>query len=425
MAMPLALLAASASAFGADQAQLERGAYIARTADCTACHTTDEDKPFAGGLAMPTPMGNIYSTNITPDPETGIGHYSLEAFTRVLREGVTKDGHRLYPAMPYTAYTKMPDEDIQALYAWFQQGVEPVRQENRESDIPWPLSMRWPLAVWNWMFVDTGAYELRTDKSDAWNRGAYLVLGPTHCSTCHTPRGLAMQEKATDDTEKGFLAGADLGGWHAFNITSDENSGIGGWSDDEVFDYLKSGAAHGKGQAAGPMGEAVEHSFRHMSDDDLRAIITYLRDVPAVNDGDETPRYAYDGQGSDASRLRGQDSSDGQHTGEGVTDGAALYLGNCATCHQADGSGSPDGYYPSLVHNSVVGTSHSDNLVQVILNGVDRENNAGEIFMPAFRDQLSDEQVAALAGYVQQQFGNPDADGIDAGHVKEIRDAAE
>ncbi|MCM5704814.1 cytochrome c [Larsenimonas salina] len=418
----------SPAAFAADTSghkasePMSRGAYIARTADCTACHTTNDDSPFAGGLAMPTPMGDIYSTNITPDTKTGIGNYSLEDFTRVLREGVNKQGDHLYPAMPYTAYTKMTDADIKALYDYFMNEVTPVEQANKESDIPWPLSMRWPLAAWNWMFMDKGAYEPQADKSDAWNRGAYLVQGATHCSTCHTPRGLAMQEKASSEQEEGFLAGADLGGWHAFNITNDPIDGLGNWSDAEIVQYLKTGAVQDKAQAAGPMGEAVEHSFRFMSDSDLQAIATYLRSVPAVNEGvsEETSRFTQGEPTPVDVQVRGLDLDIARKQAPG----ASLYMGNCATCHGADGSGSPDGYYPSLYHNSVVGTTKLDNLTQVILNGVHRENNHGELLMPAFKTQLSDEEVATLVNFVTDTFGNPDAE-ITADEVKDIRDSGE
>ncbi|MCX2524700.1 cytochrome c [Larsenimonas rhizosphaerae] len=409
IASSLGLLATQSAlaAESADSNSMSRGAYIARTADCTACHTTDESKPFAGGLAMPTPMGDIYSTNITPDKSTGIGNYSLEDFTRVLREGVDKGGDHLYPAMPYTAYTKMSDSDIKALYDYFMNEVKPVNAPNRESDIPWPLSMRWPLMAWNWMFLDKGVYQADEQKSDAWNRGAYLVQGATHCSTCHTPRGLAMQEKSTDETEKGFLSGADLGGWHAFNITNDKAAGLGSWSDEDIVQYLKTGSVKGKAQAAGPMGEAVEHSFRFMSDSDLHAIATYLRSVPAVDDGKtmETSRFTQGEPVAVDMVVRGQDPEKAMDS----SPGAELFMGNCATCHAADGSGSPDGYYPSLYHNSVVGTTHLDNLTRVILEGVHRENNHGELFMPAFGESLTDEQVATLVNFLTSTFGNPEA----------------
>ncbi len=387
------------------QAELvKRGEYVARTADCVACHTTDHDKPFAGGLPMGLPMGNIYSTNITPDKDTGIGSYTLEEFTRVLREGVTPDRGNLYPAMPYPSYTKMTDDEIEALYAYFMHGVQPIHQENKAPDFYWPLTIRWPLKIWNWMFLDEGAYQPKAGQSDEWNRGAYLVQGPAHCGTCHTPRGLAMQERAYDETGDEYLAGADIASWHAFNITSDINSGIGGWSTDELVQYLKDGNVRGKGQAGGQMGEAVEHSFSHMTDADLHAIAVYMKTVPAVNDGDTRPRYSYGTPGDDFLRLRAQPV-----TQDAPSDrGARVYLENCAACHRPAGQGSPDGYYPSMFHNSVIGTDYHNNLINVVLDGVKRKTPGNDVLMPAFRDELSDEDIAALANYLSQQFGRGD-----------------
>lgn len=383
---------------------VSRGEYVARMSDCTACHTTDKNKPYAGGLAMPLPIGTIYSTNITPDKDTGIGHYTLTDFSNVLREGVTKEGSHLYPAMPYTAYTKLSDSDIKAMYDYFMNEVRPIHEANRASDIPTLLSMRWPLAFWNWMFLDKGAYQIDTKQSEAWNRGAYLVQGATHCSTCHTPRGLAMEEKATDEKTTGFLSGADLAGWHAFNITNDKTSGLGNWTDEQIVQYLKTGSVQGKAQAAGPMAEAIEHSFRHMTDSDLQAIATYLRSVQPVNDSDANSRFT---QGSDTfvdMSVRGKSLAEAKKE----MPGASLYMGNCASCHDANGSGSSDGYYPSLYHNSVVGTDHTSNLINVILNGVHRTNNDGEIMMPAFRRHLSDDQIATLVNFVTKTYGRGD-----------------
>lgn len=396
---------AAAEDTSAQQAELvKRGEYVARTADCVACHTTDHDKPFAGGLPMGLPMGNIYSTNITPDKGTGIGRYTLDDFKRALREGVTPDRGNLYPAMPYPSYTKMTDDEIEAMYAYFMHGVQPVHQENRAPDFYWPLTIRWPLKVWNWMFLDEGAYQPKDGQSDEWNRGAYLVQGPAHCGTCHTPRGLAMQERAYDETGNEYLAGADIASWHAFNITSDPNSGIGGWSTDELVQYLKTGNVRGKGQAAGQMGEAVEHSFSHMTDADLRAIAVYVKTVPAVNDGDTRPRYSYGAPSDDFLRLRAH-----AVTADSASDrGARVYLENCAACHGPSGQGSPDGYYPSMFHNSVIGTDYHDNLINVVLDGVKRNTADSDVLMPAFRDELSDDDIAALANYLSQQFGRGD-----------------
>lgn len=394
---------------------MSRGEYVARMSDCTACHTTADGQPFAGGLGMPLPIGTLYSTNITPDAETGIGSYSLTDFTRVLREGIRKDGSRLYPAMPYTEYTKLSDTDIEALYHYFMESVKPVKQQNRHSDIPAILAMRWPMAVWNWMFLSQGAYEMQSGQSEQWNRGAYLVQGAAHCGTCHTPRGLAMQTKGSDETTPGFLAGADLAGWHAFNITNDKLDGLGSWSNQQIVQYLKVGSVAGKAQAAGPMGEAVEHSFQYLTNADLNAIAVYLRSVPAVS-GSAKSRFEQGQATAQDLKLRGIPVTRAQQQ----MPGESLYMGNCSTCHDADGSGSPDGYYPSLYHNSVVGTDKVDNLIQVILHGVHRNTSEGEVMMPAFERHLSDEKIATLVNFLTKTYGQGEAD-IDAKDVAKLR----
>lgn len=404
----------SANSAAGNAALIKQGEYLAVAGDCMACHSTVKGKPFAGGLPLKVPMlGTIYSSNITPDAQTGIGTWTLEDFDRAVRKGVAKDGHNLYPAMPYVSYAKISDDDVKALYAYFRFGVAPVNQAQRQSDIPWPLNMRWPLTVWNWVFLKEGAYQAKPSQSVAWNRGAYLVQGLAHCSTCHTPRGFGMQEKALDETGSGFLSGSVLAGWDGYNITSDPNSGIGSWSQAQLVQYLQTGSVPGLAQAAGPMGEAVQHSFSHMSDADIDAIATYIRTVPAVSDGAAHSRSAWGTPATDVTRLRGVALSE-------ALDPARLYLGNCATCHQAHGQGTPDGYYPPLFHNSTVGASNPGNLVQVILHGVHRKAGGNDVGMPAFATELSDAQIAALTNYVTKQFGNPAAT-VNANDVAKLR----
>lgn len=386
-----------------DAALVKRGEYLAVAGDCMACHTAEKGKPFAGGLPLKVPMlGTIYSTNITPDKDTGIGTWSLEDFDRAVRHGVAKDGHNLYPAMPYVSYAKISDDDVKALYAYFEHGVKPVSQVSHPSDIPWPLNMRWPLKIWNAVFLKDGPYAPKPNRSVEWNRGAYLVQGLAHCGTCHTPRGFGFQEQALDETNRGFLGGSVLAGWDGYNITSDVNSGIGSWTQQQLVQYLRTGSVPGVAQAAGPMAEAVEHSFSRMTDADLAAIATYIRTVPAFSDGSTRPRHAWGKPAADVAALRGVALG-------GTLDPARLYLGNCATCHQAHGQGTPDGYYPSLVHNSTVGAPNPTNLVQVILHGVHRNAAGNDVGMPAFANDLTDAQVAALTNYITKQFGNPAA----------------
>ncbi|SDR30969.1 Cytochrome c, mono-and diheme variants [Paraburkholderia fungorum] len=407
---------ADASGGSNDTALIKRGEYLATAGDCMACHTTAQGRPFAGGLPLKVPMlGTIYSSNITPDPETGIGNWTLADFDGALRRGVSKDGHNLYPAMPYVSYAKISDDDVKALFAYFRYGVAPVKQATRQSDIPWPLNMRWPLKAWNAMFLKSGPYQDKSNQSVEWNRGAYLVQGLAHCSTCHTPRGFAMQEVALDESGSGFLSGSVLAGWEGYNVTSSLNSGIGTWTPEQLKQYLQTGHVQGLGGAAGPMGEAVEHSFSKMTDADVTAIAAYVRTVPAVEDGSKQPRGSLGKPATDVTRLRGVAMS------EGSIDPARLFLGNCASCHQAVGKGTPDGYYPPLMHNTTVGASNPNNLMQVILHGVHRSTSNSDVGMPGFAVQLSNDQIAALTNYVTTQFGNPASTRVSAQDVAKLR----
>ncbi|EON14935.1 gluconate 2-dehydrogenase (acceptor) [Pandoraea sp. SD6-2] len=347
-------------------------------------------------------LGTIYTSNVTPDPDTGIGNWTFEDFERAVRHGVSKDGSNLYPAMPYVSYAKINDDDVRALYTYFMHVVEPVKQVRRRSEIPVLLSIRWPLKIWNWLFLTDGAYEPKPALSAEWNRGAYLVQGLAHCGTCHTPRGIAMQEKSLDETGSSFLAGSVLAGWDGYNITSDSNAGIGGWTRQQLVQYLRTGSVPGLAQAAGPMAEAIEHSFSRMTEADIGAISTYIHTVSAVARGDEKQsRSSWGKPAENGLKLRGT-----APPSSGI-DPARLYLGNCATCHQMQGKGTPDGYYPPLFHNSTIGAPNPVNLVQVILNGVQRKVGSEDVGMPAFRHELSDAQIAALTNYLTKQFGNP------------------
>ncbi len=232
----LLFLAATSSPSHAQQTETptNKGEYLARAGDCVSCHSVRGGKAFAGGLAMGTPMGTIYTTNITPDPETGIGNYSLEDFDRAVRSGVAKDGHHLYPAMPYPSYAKITDEDVKALYTFFMKDVPAVRQPNKPNEIPWYLSPRWPLAIWNAVFAPKTGFVARQDHDAQWNRGAYLIEGLGHCGACHTPRGFAIEEKALDDSNASYLQGAELDAWSAPNLRGDKRTGLGGWSVDDI-----------------------------------------------------------------------------------------------------------------------------------------------------------------------------------------------
>ncbi|WP_447956108.1 c-type cytochrome [Vreelandella sp. EE7] len=421
---PLPLLADAPGA-DLDDETLARGAYLATAADCTACHTAPGGEPMAGGLEITSPIGAIVSTNITPAPNHGIGGYSEAQFARALRQGIRADGANLYPAMPYTAYAHMSDEDIHALYVYFMEGVEPVDAPTAPTKLPFPMNLRVAMKGWNLLFHDAEPLENDPERSAAWNRGRYLVEGPGHCSSCHTPRGLLMQEKRDQ-----ALTGAQVGPWYAPNITPNEESGIGSWDHDELVTYLRTGKLD-QAQAAGSMAEAVEHSFQHLTDDDLGAIATYLEAVPGSDEEDAVAnRFGHGEAGDELASFRGDGYAEGL---DGDSRGAQIYSANCASCHQLDGRGTEDGYYPRLYQNGALGDENASNLIATILYGVDREAGDEHVFMPPFGEQpnafnsLDNDEIAALSNYLLRHFGKTDAEGrpaleVSADDVQEIRE---
>ncbi|MDN5843293.1 MAG: cytochrome c [Alcaligenaceae bacterium] len=402
---------AAAPADSVDNELVLKGKYLATAGDCIACHTVAGGKPFAGGLHTPTPVGDIISTNITPSKTSGIGNYTLEQFTRVMREGIRADGKHLYPAMPYTAYAKTSDEDMRALYAYFMHGVEPVDTSPPPTQLPFPFNIRLSMAVWNMLFLDPTPFRPDPDQDAVWNRGAYLARGLTHCTTCHTPRNFLLAEDLSRE-----LAGGQVGPWYAPNITSDERSGIGGWSTQEIVDYLATGHT-AKAQASGPMAEAVDYSLSHLTEADLQALATYVKTVPAVHDAQDTKAVFAWGEAVDhLDTVRGVPwpSDPGQMTG------AQLYSAHCATCHQAQAQGSFTGELPALFHNTATGRLQTNNLVLTILDGIQQHGKEPGTIMPGFRTVMSDAQVATLGNYLMQNYGNP-AGTVSAEQVSTLR----
>ncbi|GGF78762.1 cytochrome c [Azorhizobium oxalatiphilum] len=386
---------------------VERGRYLATASDCTACHTNTGGKPMAGGHVISSPVGGIVATNITPSKSFGIGTYTETQFADAVRKGVLPDGTHLFPAMPYTAYAVMTDEDIHALYAYFMQAVTPVDEAlTAKTDLPFPLNIRLSMFGWNLLFANAKPFVADPARSAEWNRGRYLVEGAAHCGTCHTPRGIFMQEK-TDQP----LAGAQVGPWFAPNITKDKTAGIGSWSHDELVTYLKTGRLVGKAQAAGSMGEAITHSFTHMTDADLSAMATYVLDLPASPAGAVAggTRFDQGKAGNELAGFRGEGFAKGM---KGPKEGAQIYSANCASCHGYNAQGTTDAYYPSLFSNSATGGPNAANLVATILFGVDRETGHGHVFMPPFGGQpnavtsLTNAEVASLSNYVLKTYGN-------------------
>ncbi len=340
---------------------VKRGEYLARAGDCIACHTSDASRPFAGGVAIGTPFGTIYTPNITPDPDTGIGQWSDADFLRALHEGIGKTGERLYPAFPYPSYTKVTQRDVLAIRAYLNTGA--LRHDTQlRNELTFPFNQRWLMFFWNLFNFDEGSFVPDPKQSAEWNRGAYLVEGLAHCETCHTPRNFMQGLKSRER-----FSGAVQAGWHAFNITPDKTSGIGNWSTDDVVSYLSAGVAHGRANAAGPMAEVVADSTQYLSSEDLRSIAAYLRSVPPVTGGETRPREQWGTPADDVTAMRG--------TSIRGTNGAQLFIANCASCHHWTGEGigaSAPGAYPSLIHNSAAGASDANNLAMVILNGVSR-----------------------------------------------------
>ncbi|WP_106476498.1 cytochrome c [Phytohalomonas tamaricis] len=393
---------------------IQRGEYLARAGDCMACHTAPDGKPFAGGLEIATPIGKIYSTNITPSWQDGIGDYTLEQFAQAVREGRKPFGIYLYPAMPYPAYAKLSDDDIAALYAYFMNAVEPVDEPAPVTELPAPFNHRKLMALWNRLFLDTEPFTPDPAKSAEYNRGAYLAEALGHCGTCHTPRNLLMGEKRDR-----ALAGNSLGTWYAPNITSDVNSGIGGWSIDELTAYMKTGSAPGKAQAVGPMAEVVEHSLSHLSDQDLHALTVWLKEVPAVhNAADTQPPYAWGAPAKDNAQATEASGAEASAADPGEMNGAQLYNAYCSGCHQTDGTGRSQANIPGLVNTTILGRINTDNLVMVMLNGISDAH--GGMNMPAFGETLSNKQIATLGDYVMTQFGHA-AGEVDAERVAELR----
>jgi fructose 5-dehydrogenase cytochrome subunit len=393
---------------GPDTARIEQGRYLAIAADCGGCHTRPNGgASFAGGYAIASPLGPIYSTNITPSNGFGIGTYTEQQFARALRDGIRGDGTQLYPAMPYTSYARLTDADVRALYAYFMHGVTPVDEPVPATALPFPFDIRLSMAVWNLLFLTQQRFVADATKTAQWNRGAYLTEALEHCGSCHTPRNVLMAE----DSGRAF-AGGPVGSWYAPNITSDPISGVGGWSDADLVQYFRMGAVHGKGQAAGGMAEAVENSLRFLTQDDLAAVAAYIKSTAPIRDPAETrPRYDHGGPVDLEPGLRGN----ARQTSSGpIQGGEALFSGYCASCHQPTGGGSPNQSYPSLFHNTATGAPNAANLAAAMLFGVDRAEGDGRILMPGFAtgsfvQSLSDEKIATIGEYVLRNFGNPNA----------------
>jgi mono/diheme cytochrome c family protein len=394
----------------ADPALIAQGRAVAQASDCVACHTAANGGLFAGGLAMRTPIGVIYSTNITPDRNDGIGAYDYADFERAVRHGLRKDGAPLYPAMPYVSYALLTDADTQALYAYFMSAVAPVAQPNAPPAIPWPQNMRWPLAWWQMLFAGHRSFTPPEGATPEVARGAYLVEGPGHCGACHTPRGAGLQEVALSDGPGGaFLSGSELEGWYAKSLRQ-EDKGLAGWTREALAQFLKTGRNE-RTAAFGGMADVVEHSTQHLGEADAAAIAAYLMTLQA------RPGHAATApKTQDATTAQLYDSADN-------SPGALGYVAHCAACHHLDGQGTPR-LFPALAGNAVVMTDNPSSLIQLTLAGGAMAKTPADATRPSMPElaKLDDRTVADILTFVRNGWGNK-ATPVSAQEVAALRAA--
>lgn len=358
--------------------EVERGRYALITGNCQGCHTASGEEPFAGGRGLETPFGTIYTPNITFDPDTGLGRWSRDDFWRAMHEGIAPDGSLLYPAFPYPHFSKMPRAEVDALYDYLST-LPRVKKEKPENELPWPLSWRLSLAGWRLLYFEPEPFQPNPGKSEAWNRGAYLVEGPGHCAGCHTEKNFAGADK-----EDRHLMGGQLEDWAAPDIRGGEHGGLADWSEDDIVEFLRTGR-NAYTAAFSIMSEVIDYSTQHMVDDDLRAIAIYLKDMA----------------GEERSAPPAPDDSL-------MEAGAAIYFDNCSACHVSDGTGVPRFFAP-LAGSGKVNNEDATTVIRVILEGaraVPTIAHPSPLTMPAFHWKLSDEQVASVATYIRSSWGN-------------------
>ncbi|MDT7766859.1 MAG: hypothetical protein QOC63_6279 [Mycobacterium sp.] len=381
---------------------VERGEYLTRAADCAVCHTAKGGVPFAGGRAFVLPFGTIYSTNITPDAETGIGNYNDVNFLDAMHKGIGRGNTKLYPAMPYTSYTYMSDADALAIKAYLLT-LKPVHAPAPQNTLAFPFNQRGLMSIWSAMFNPDKRYEPNVERDAVWNRGAYLVEAMGHCGECHTPRNLAF---ALNNRRK--FAGTVQAGWRAYNITPDRSSGVGAWSDADLLHYLSTGHAEGRGTASGPMGEAVDESLKYLKPSDVTAMVAYLRTVAGIATGD-LPEP----------RITPAAASFAEEMGHADPRGKAVYEGACAGCHGWSGI-SPSIPPATLTGTRAVNDPTATNVAQVIIHGGERHAEPGPSNMPAFGSTYSDSEIASVANYVTGRFGAKASD-LTADAVTKLR----
>jgi mono/diheme cytochrome c family protein len=378
MLTPVAVLAQPIADSTPNAAQLRRGQYLVVAGDCMSCHLRNGGEPFAGGLGLNTPFGVIYSSNITSDLLTGIGSWTSEQFYRAMHDGIGAHGEHLYPAFPYPWFRRASREDDDAIFAYLKSS-QPVRYVPPKTKLPLPFSIRAVIRVWNALFLDSSEFTSVPGQSAEWNRGAYLVNGLGHCGGCHTPKN----DFGADKSEQDFHGG-ELDNWVAPNLTSNNRTGLGRWSIDEVSEYLRTGRNVHAG-AGGPMADVISYSTSLMTDGDRHAIAVYLKSRPAT--ADTTP---------------------GEAEPEAMRRGAAIYSDACTACHLENGVGQPR-FFPPLGHNAMLQQPDPRGLLHIILAGSrvgTSESRPAPLTMPSFAWKLTDQEIADVATYLRQSWGN-------------------
>ncbi|HEY2340305.1 MAG TPA: cytochrome c [Steroidobacteraceae bacterium] len=366
---------------------LSRGRYLADAADCQACHTREGGVPFAGGRAFQTQFGTLYSSNITPDRETGIGAWTPADFLRAVHKGVRPGGAHLYPAFPYAAYTYLTDDDVQAIWTYLR-SVAAVRNPVPANDLAFPFNQRWLMGIWSALFNPDRRFTPNGRRSAEWNRGAYLAEALAHCGECHTPR---TPLQSLDNRRK--FAGALTAGWRAYNITAHPTTGVGDWNDVGLAQYLATGHAANHGTASGPMGEAIGLSLSKLTPGDVQALVTYLRSVPSIASPDLPAVRTAVADTAPGSGLEANADSPGKQ----------VFAGACSGCHGWSGA-SPLMERATLTGSRAINDPTAVNVVQTVLNGSSGGSSTTPA-MPAFGADYSDAEIAAVANYMTARFG--------------------
>lgn len=402
-ALALALLGPSFPALAqapADQVKL--GQYLARASDCVACHTKPEAEIFSGSRPMPTPFGTLYSPNITQDPEFGIGKWTADQFYQIMHTGRSPDGGLIYPAMPFAAYTKMTRADCDAIFAYLKT-IPPIHRPSHDQDLRFPYDNRSLLLGWRTLFFQEGEYQPDPTKSEEWNRGAYLVQGPGHCSMCHSPINALGGSSELQAFQGGLIP---MQNWYAPSLTSNLEAGLGEWSIKDITDLLRTGVSD-RGAVYGPMADVVYNSLQYLSDADVQAMAVYLKSLGQGQAPAGPGPVTSQAEGSLLIRL-----------------GHDIYQGQCAVCHGAEGKGKLPAF-PPLAGNPSIEMASAVNPIRMVLNGgypPGTDGNPKPYGMPPFAQALSDDEVAAVVTFIRVSWGNH-GEPVSARQANELRAA--